>query len=74
MSHGDKVSAIPEGFVTVANTATCQFAAMANEEKRFYGVQFHPEVTHTRQGERMLSHFVKDICGCDGLMDFSVNH
>ena len=67
MSHGDKVSAIPEGFVTVANTATCQFAAMANEEKRFYGVQFHPEVTHTRQGERMLSHFVKDICGCDGL-------
>ncbi|MDX2322623.1 MAG: glutamine-hydrolyzing GMP synthase, partial [Moritella sp.] len=67
MSHGDKVSAIPEGFVTVANTATCQFAAMANEEKRFYGVQFHPEVTHTRQGERMLSHFAKDICGCDGL-------
>ena len=67
MSHGDKVSAIPEGFVTVANTATCQFAAMANEEKRFYGVQFHPEVTHTRQGERMLAHFAKDICGCDGL-------
>ena len=46
MSHGDKVSAIPEGFVTVANTATCQFAAMANEEKRFYGVQFHPEKSH----------------------------
>jgi len=67
MSHGDKVSVIPEGFVAVANTATCQFAAMANEEKRFYGIQFHPEVTHTRQGERMLSHFVKDICGCDGL-------
>jgi GMP synthase (glutamine-hydrolysing) len=64
MSHGDKVSAIPDGFVTVANTATCQFAAIANEEKRFYGVQFHPEVTHTRQGERMLRHFVVDICGC----------
>ena len=67
MSHGDKVSAIPEGFVQVAKTATCQFAAMANEEKKFYGVQFHPEVTHTRQGARMLEHFVKDICGCDTL-------
>ncbi len=67
MSHGDKVSAIPEGFITVANTATCQFAAIANEEKRFYGVQFHPEVTHTRQGERMLRHFVVDICACETL-------
>jgi len=67
MSHGDKVSAIPEGFTTIANTATCQFAAIANEEKRFYGVQFHPEVTHTRQGERMLRHFVVDICGCETL-------
>ncbi len=67
MSHGDKVSAIPDGFTTVAKTETCQFAAMANEEKRFYGVQFHPEVTHTRQGKRMLEHFVKDICGCESL-------
>ncbi|ABM04651.1 GMP synthase (glutamine-hydrolyzing) [Psychromonas ingrahamii 37] len=67
MSHGDKVSAIPAGFTTIANTATCQFAAIANEEKRFYGVQFHPEVTHTRQGERMLRHFVMDICGCETL-------
>jgi len=67
MSHGDKVSAIPSDFVTVANTATCQYAAIANEEKRFYGVQFHPEVTHTQQGEGMLRNFVVDICGCDTL-------
>ncbi|MEJ6077326.1 glutamine-hydrolyzing GMP synthase [Vibrio sp. 1-Bac 57] len=67
MSHGDKVSAIPADFITVANTATCQFAAIANEEKHFYGVQFHPEVTHTRQGERMLRNFVVDICGCETL-------
>jgi GMP synthase (glutamine-hydrolysing) len=67
MSHGDKVSAIPADFVTVANTATCQFAAIANEDKRFYGVQFHPEVTHTHQGEAMLRNFVVDICGCETL-------
>ncbi|TRW50302.1 glutamine-hydrolyzing GMP synthase [Aliidiomarina halalkaliphila] len=67
MSHGDKVSEIPEGFITVARTETCPHAAMANEEKRFYGVQFHPEVTHTRQGLRMLEHFVLDICQCERL-------
>lgn len=65
MSHGDKVSAIPEGFVTVAKTDTCPFAAMANEDKQFYGVQFHPEVTHTRQGKRMLEHFALEICQCE---------
>ena len=67
MSHGDKVSAIPPGFVKVAQTESCPFAAMANEEKRFYGVQFHPEVTHTRQGERLLSHFALNICGLEKL-------
>ncbi|GGO66975.1 glutamine-hydrolyzing GMP synthase [Bowmanella pacifica] len=67
MSHGDKVSAIPEGFSTLAATDSCPFAAMANEDKRFYGVQFHPEVTHTRQGQRLLEHFVLDICGCEKL-------
>ncbi|MFT4465366.1 MAG: glutamine-hydrolyzing GMP synthase [Sodalis sp. (in: enterobacteria)] len=67
MSHGDKVTAIPVDFVTVASTETCPFAIMANEEKRFYGVQFHPEVTHTRQGQRMLERFVLDICRCDPL-------
>ena len=65
MSHGDKVDAIPEGFHTVAKTSYCPFAAMADEQRRFYGVQFHPEVTHTRQGMRMLEHFVSGICGCE---------
>ncbi|MCK8342989.1 hypothetical protein LXA62_17895, partial [Erwinia amylovora] len=57
MSHGDKVTAIPSDFVTVASTDPCPFAIMANEEKRFYGVQFPPEVTHTRQGLRLLERF-----------------
>ena len=67
MSHGDKVSAIPEGFDTIAQTASCPHAAMYNEEKQFYGVQFHPEVTHTRQGMRLLTHFVMDVCKCEKL-------
>ncbi|WP_370556248.1 glutamine-hydrolyzing GMP synthase [Edwardsiella tarda] len=67
MSHGDKVTAIPADFTTVASTESCPFAIMANEEKRFYGVQFHPEVTHTHQGQRMLQRFVLDICGCAAL-------
>jgi len=67
MSHGDKVSAIPEGFVQVAKTPSCKFAAMANEDKKFYGVQFHPEVTHTKQGKRILEHFAIDICQCEKL-------
>ncbi|WP_299497085.1 glutamine-hydrolyzing GMP synthase [uncultured Shewanella sp.] len=65
MSHGDKVSAIPEGFSILASTETCPFAAMANEDKHFYGVQFHPEVTHTRQGLRMLENFALNICQCE---------
>ncbi|TNH43235.1 glutamine-hydrolyzing GMP synthase [Photorhabdus luminescens] len=67
MSHGDKVTAIPEDFITIASTDTCPFAIIANEEKRFYGVQFHPEVTHTRQGQRILERFVLDICQCEAL-------
>ena len=67
MSHGDKVSSIPAGFVTVAKTDSCAYAAMANEDKQFYGVQFHPEVTHTKQGSRILEHFVVDICQCEKL-------
>ncbi|MFT2093016.1 glutamine-hydrolyzing GMP synthase [Paraglaciecola sp. 2405UD69-4] len=67
MSHGDKVSEAPSGFVTTAKTDSCPFAAFANEDKKFYGIQFHPEVTHTRQGQRMLSQFVLDICGCEKL-------
>ncbi len=74
MSHGDKVTAIPSDFITVASTESCPFAIMANEEKRFYGVQFHPEVTHTRQGMRMLERFVRDICQCEALVDASENY
>lgn len=67
MSHGDKVKKAPKGFKTIASTATCPHAAFAWEEKHFYGVQFHPEVTHTKQGERILDHFISDICGCEKL-------
>ncbi|MBU2068717.1 MAG: glutamine-hydrolyzing GMP synthase [Gammaproteobacteria bacterium] len=67
MSHGDKVVQVPEGFITCASTTTCPHAGMVDEARQFYGVQFHPEVTHTRQGLRMLEHFVVDICGCDKL-------
>ncbi|WP_143872141.1 glutamine-hydrolyzing GMP synthase [Catenovulum sediminis] len=67
MSHGDKVVSIPSGFSTVATTPSCPHAGMANEDKHFYGVQFHPEVTHTRQGQRILERFVVDICGCKKL-------
>lgn len=67
MSHGDKVIAVPDGFTTIASTASCPIAAMSDENKRFYGVQFHPEVTHTKQGKNLLKRFVIDICGCDTL-------
>jgi GMP synthase (glutamine-hydrolysing) len=63
MSHGDSVSELPAGFKLMASTDSCPIAAMADEERRFYAVQFHPEVTHTVQGEAILSRFVKDICG-----------
>jgi GMP synthase (glutamine-hydrolysing) len=67
MSHGDKVMEVPHGFETIAQTTSCPHAAMVNPQKRFYGVQFHPEVTHTKQGLRMLEHFVKGVCGCEAL-------
>ncbi len=67
MSHGDRVDAIPEDFVSIAATDNAPFAAMANDNKKFYGVQFHPEVTHTHQGQRILKRFVRDICGCEAL-------
>ena len=66
MSHGDKVTALPPGFKLMASTYACPIAAMADEERRFYAVQFHPEVTHTRQGTKLLHRFVRDICGCRG--------
>lgn len=67
MSHGDRVAALPSGFEVTASTQSIPFAAMADEKRRFYGVQFHPEVTHTRQGTRVLERFVREICGSDAL-------
>jgi GMP synthase (glutamine-hydrolysing) len=66
MSHGDKVTELPAGFRLMASTEACPIAGMADETRRFYGVQFHPEVTHTRQGTRILQRFVREICGCRG--------
>jgi len=66
MSHGDKVEQMPPGFALMASTDSCPIAGMADESRRFYGVQFHPEVTHTRQGQAILSRFVRQICGCWG--------
>src|SRR5690348_12564789 len=66
MSHGDKVVEMPRGFRVMASTDSCPIAGMADEERRFYAVQFHPEVTHTRQGAKLLTRFVRDICGCRG--------
>ncbi len=67
MSHGDKVSKMPEGFELMASTESCPIAGMYCEEKDFYGVQFHPEVTHTLQGKRIFEHFVLELCGCEAL-------
>ncbi len=63
MSHGDKVTDLPHGFKLMASTSSCPIAGMADEERRFYGVQFHPEVTHTPLGAAILERFVLDICG-----------
>jgi GMP synthase (glutamine-hydrolysing) len=66
MSHGDKVISLPPGFALMASNEATPIAAMMDESRRFYGVQFHPEVTHTRQGKTILQRFVRDICGCPG--------
>ncbi len=63
MSHGDKVTQLPEGFKIMASTPSCPIAGMADEARRFYAVQFHPEVTHTLQGQALLNRFVLNICG-----------
>ena len=67
MSHGDRVDALPPGFSATAATGAIPFAAMSDERRRFYGVQFHPEVTHTTQGPKLLERFVREICGADAL-------
>ena len=64
MSHGDKVLEMPAGFKLMGSTDSCPVAAMADEERRFYALQFHPEVTHTTQGEAIIGRFVHEICGC----------
>ena len=66
MSHTYQVVELPDGFATTAGTETCPIAAMADEKRKFYGVQFHPEVTHTRNGMSIIQHFLMDICGCTG--------
>ena len=67
MSHGDRVEELPPGFTATAATGHAPLAAMGDERRRFYGVQFHPEVTHTRQGMRILERFVREICDCEAL-------
>ncbi|MGL6040705.1 MAG: glutamine-hydrolyzing GMP synthase, partial [Deefgea sp.] len=65
MSHGDKVTAMPAGFEVIASNASCPIAAMADTERNFYAVQYHPEVTHTLKGREMINHFVLDICASE---------
>jgi len=67
MSHGDRVTDLPEGFKVIASTESAPVAAMADDARGYYGLQFHPEVTHTHQGERILDRFVIELCGCDAL-------
>lgn len=64
MSHGDRVESLPDGFQTICSSANSPSAAMANEEKSLYGLQFHPEVTHTKCGQKIIENFVHGICGC----------
>ncbi len=64
MSHGDKVTALPDGFRVLCSNDSTAIAGMADEERHFYAVQFHPEVTHTKQGKAILSRFLHEICGC----------
>jgi len=65
MSHGDHVVALPAGFKVIASTGDVPIAGMADEARRFYALQFHPEVTHTRQGQRIYERFLRQVCGCD---------
>ncbi|MDX1607461.1 MAG: glutamine-hydrolyzing GMP synthase, partial [Candidatus Competibacterales bacterium] len=67
MSHGDHVTQLPPGFERIASTGSAPIAGIADDERGFYGLQFHPEVTHTRQGQTLLRRFVHEICSCSGL-------
>lgn len=80
MSHGDRIDVMPEGFKSIAHTSNAPVAAMGNQEKKFYGLQFHPEVVHTPKGVKILQNFVYDIAGCSpswtmkSFMDFSIGN
>ncbi|HET8701336.1 MAG TPA: glutamine-hydrolyzing GMP synthase [Nitrococcus sp.] len=80
MSHGDRVSALPDGFKVIASTPGAPIAGIGDDERHFYGLQFHPEVTHTPQGQRIIERFVHEICGCSGewtagnIIEYSINH
>ena len=67
MSHGDRVTELPENFIKICSTENAPLAGMADEDRQYYGIQFHPEVTHTTQGGKVLERFVCEICGCDAL-------
>jgi len=69
MSHGDKVTELPPGFKVIASNPVCPIAGMADEARRFYALQFHPEVTHTKKGKEIYTRFVHDICGCGASWD-----
>ncbi|MGN0243370.1 MAG: glutamine-hydrolyzing GMP synthase [Lachnospiraceae bacterium] len=71
MSHTDRIDTLAEGFVVSAKTPSCPMAAMENIEKKFYAVQFHPEVVHTQEGSRMLSNFLFNVCQCEGTWKMS---
>jgi GMP synthase (glutamine-hydrolysing) len=66
MSHGDRVTQLPSGFKVIASTPDLPIGGMADESRRYYALQFHPEVTHTKQGARIYARFLREICGCDG--------
>merc|ERR1719258_376786 len=74
MSHGDKVTKLPSGFKTIGSTPSCPHAAVEDTARRMWGVQFHPEVTHTPCGTQLIRNFVREICGCKGtwsMQDFA---
>ncbi|CAK0779729.1 GMP synthetase [Gammaproteobacteria bacterium] len=71
MSHGDRVTVLPSGFQAICETGNAPFAGMADDTRGYYGLQFHPEVSHTRQGSRIIGRFVHAICGCEAMWDAS---
>src|SRR5262249_20150212 len=66
MNHGDQVVRVPPGFTVLASSSPCPAAAMADEKRRIYGLQFHPEVMHSEEGTKILGNFLRQICGCEG--------